>query len=105
MDINRIKKPLGRFLKNIPETIKVDQVIIFGSRLEGNATEDSDIDIYVVSNNFKKLDEDKRLDILYKAGQFIEPDIHPWGVTNEELKKASHLTLMGYARDNGIRFL
>jgi hypothetical protein len=83
----------------------VDQVIVFGSYLEGNATEDSDIDVLVISDDFKSLDEDQRLDLLYEAKGFIEPPIHPWGFTPEELEKASELTTLGYARTAGIRFL
>jgi predicted nucleotidyltransferase len=104
MDINRIKQPLNRFIQKASQSIQVEEVIIFGSYLEGNATKDSDLDLLVISEDFKTLDEDKRSEILYAASSQIEPDIHPWGLTREELQKASKLTLMGYARDNGIHF-
>jgi hypothetical protein len=105
MDLSQVKKPLNQFLQNLQPTIQVDKVIIYGSYLEGNATEDSDIDVYVISDDFKGLDEDQRLDILYAARRSIEPDVHPWGVTKEEFNKASRLTTLGYAHEAGIRFL
>lgn len=104
MDINQIQPPLNKFLASLSQQIKVDEVIIFGSYLEGNAKEDSDIDVIVVSDNFKSMEESQRLDILYHASAFIEPDIHPWAFTSGELKQASRLTTWGYARDKGIRF-
>ena len=65
MDIRRIRKPINMFLRAIPKDIQVDEVIIFGSYLHGEATKDSDIDVIVVSDSFQKWDEDKRLDVLY----------------------------------------
>lgn len=104
MDSKHLRKPLSQFVHQAAEAIKVDEVILFGSHLEGNATEDSDIDVMVISDSFKGMDIDRRLDVLYKATGKIEADIHPWGFTQEELQTASHLTLLGYARDHGIHF-
>src|SRR4030067_1125623 len=47
------QKTLIQFVKNIPASIKVDQVIVFGSYLEGTARPDSDIDVIVVSDDFR----------------------------------------------------
>lgn len=104
MDTTQIQEPLTQFIHKIPKTIEIDQVIIFGSYLEGTATKDSDIDVIVVSDDFKNMSEDDRLTLLYRASRFIEPDIHPWGFTPEELQQASHLTPIGYVRDKGFRF-
>lgn len=105
MDLSQVEKPLDQFLHNLTKSIRVEEVIIFGSYLEGNTTEDSDIDVYVVSEDFENQNEDQRLRALYKAARFIEPEVHPWGVTKEELQNASRLTTLGYARESGIRFL
>lgn len=105
MDTKKIKLPLTQFLNAIPESIKVDEAIVFGSYLEGTATEDSDIDVLIISDSFKHLEEDQRLDILYDASNNIEPEIHPWGFTKQELEKASRLTTLGYVRNSGYRFL
>ena len=105
MDISKIKQPLNQFVQKIPKSVKVDKVIIFGSYLEGNATEDSDVDVIVVSDDFRKMDEDQRLDILYDAADDIDPEVHPWAFTNEELNQKSKLTTWGYARTSGFRFI
>ena len=105
MDTRQINQPLKKFIKAVSQKVAVDEVIVFGSRLEGNAREDSDIDVIVVSDDFKQMTEDDRLDLLYKASAFIEPEIHPWAFTNEELNQKSELTTWGYARTSGFRFI
>ena len=101
MDSGAIKKPIGQFLKAIPKKITIDKILIFGSQSSNTNSKDSDIDILVISSSFKKMNEDERLDILYKASRFIKPEIHPWGVTQDELEKASALTTIGDAREKG----
>jgi predicted nucleotidyltransferase len=99
-----LQRPLTQFVKAISQKVRVEEVVIFGSYLEGNPRADSDIDIIVISDDFKKMDENSRLDMLYRASEDIMPEIHPWAFTSDELKKASSLTTWGYARDNGIQF-
>ena len=105
MDTRQINQPLKKFIKAVSQKVAVDEVIVFGSRLEGNAREDSDIDVIVVSDDFRKMDEDQRLDILYDAADDIDPEVHPWAFTNEELNQKSELTTWGYARTSGFRFI
>ncbi len=104
MDTKRIKKPLKKFVETLSHDIDIDEVIVFGSYLEGNATSDSDIDVVVVSSDFKKMNEDKRLLKLHRAARFSEPAIDPWGFTKEELKKAQEFSTLDYISKNGYRF-
>lgn len=101
MDKKKITKPLREFLSAIPKQVKVDKVVLFGSFAKNKATTASDIDVFIVSNSFKNWDEDKRLDVLYKASRFIEPEIHPWGVTREEWETANEFSLIDQARISG----
>jgi len=103
MDIKQVQKPLTQFVQNIPASIKVDQVIVFGSYLEGKARPDSDIDVVVVSENFRDIEPFDRSRMLDKAAGDINPEIQAWGFTTEELEAADELTTLGYARTSGIR--
>lgn len=47
-----------------------EMVLMFGSRITGNATEDSDIDIIVVSNYFKDTELIRRMPELLKTVRF-----------------------------------
>lgn len=80
-------------------------MIVFGSYSDGKADAESDIDILIVSDSFAEMDEDIRLDLLYKTSQFMQPEIHPWGYTQRELQEASRLSLLGHARDTGTKFV
>lgn len=101
MDKKTIKNPVNKFLRKIQKVIRVDNIVVFGSQSANTAKKDSDIDLIVISKDFAKWNEDKRLNLLYKASRFIIPEIHPWGVTPEELEKASQLTTIGHARITG----
>ena len=98
MDIRTIKKPIKQFVQALPKSINLDKAIVFGSYANQTATKNSDIDIILVSENFKKMNEDDRLNVLYKASRFIEPEIHPWGFTQNELDKADPQSTLGAAR-------
>jgi uncharacterized protein len=102
MDTKRIQKPLKKFLAAIPRGVKIEKVVLFGSVVRKDADTASDIDVFIVSDSFKGWDEDKRLDVLYKASRFIDPEIHPWAVTSSEWEKASNLSILGQARKTGV---
>ena len=104
MDTRKIEKPLKLFISALPKTVEPLQVIIFGSHSDGSARDDSDIDVIVVSEDFDRISEDNRLDILYKASRFISPEIHPWGVTPDELSSADSQSTLGAARELGNQF-
>jgi len=105
MDQSRIGEPLKQFIKNLSDKITVDRLIIFGSYAGSTEEKESDIDVIVVSSDFKKLTEDQRLHLLYRTSRYIEPDIHPWGVTPQELDSAHKLSLIGHARQTGQQFI
>lgn len=43
---------VSQFAEALERRVRVDQIILFGSRARGDATEDSDIDLLVVSPDF-----------------------------------------------------
>ncbi|MCG3209285.1 MAG: hypothetical protein FOGNACKC_02906 [Anaerolineae bacterium] len=105
MDINQIKQPLNKFLKLVAKSIRIDQVIIFGSYANGTATQESDVDVLVISEDFKKLRPDKRLKVLDAAAKAIEPEIVAAGFTSEELSQFGEFSIVGQARTSGLRFV
>ncbi len=105
MDQKKIRQPIKIFLRRIKRDISIDKVILFGSVADEKATGNSDIDVLVISKDFKRWNEDRRLTLLYDRSKFIKPEIHPWGITPEELSAASRLTTIGFARDYGITLL
>lgn len=66
--------------------IKSPQIFLYGSYAKGNACEDSDIDLIVVSNGFEGMNIRERLELLgVAAGKVFEP-IEALGYTPDEIE-------------------
>ncbi len=66
--------------------IKVRKTFLYGSHAVGKAREDSDIDLVVVSDDFKKMDIWERLCLLGRARIGIKRPMEIIGLTEEELE-------------------
>lgn len=75
--------------------IKVKRVILYGSYAEGRAKEDSDIDLVVISDNFKDMDLWERLCILGRARMGIKRPMEILGLTEEEFASEYSGTFIG----------
>lgn len=98
MDINQIKPAITAYLSHLRTRIHVDEALLFGSFVHGDATPESDLDMLIISKDFAPLDEDERLRILYRASVGFPRDLHVYGVTPEEFEVASPLTTLGNVR-------
>jgi predicted nucleotidyltransferase len=81
-----IKKIIERFKQELKKlNINSENIILYGSYAKGSPREDSDIDLIVVSDDFKKMNLRERLEILgLAAGQVFEP-IEALGYTPKEI--------------------
>jgi predicted nucleotidyltransferase len=66
--------------------VNVKKTILYGSYAVGNAREDSDIDLVVVSDDFKNMDIWERLCLLGRARIGIKRPMEIMGFTEEELE-------------------
>ncbi len=82
--------------------IHVQKVILFGSHAKGAAHQFSDIDLIVVSNDFRSMNLRQRLEILGIAAARIMKPIEAKGYTAAELKKASPVNFLGEALSSGV---
>ena len=57
-------------LPKIVEEFKPEKVILFGSRIRGDARKDSDIDVIVISSHFEDIPFLKRMPLLLKKVPF-----------------------------------
>lgn len=85
-----VKRIVWEYLKSFPKNIKVKGVFLFGSYATGKIREDSDIDLIIISPNFKKINFIKRLEMLSKLRRSeitrsVPMDI--FGYTPEEFKE------------------
>lgn len=66
--------------------IKPEKIILYGSFAKGSPREDSDIDLLVISEDFKNMNIRERLETLgLAAGKVFEP-IEAIGYTAEEIR-------------------
>jgi uncharacterized protein len=85
MDQKAVLRILSRFKKAIEtQNVKVDRMVLFGSQATGKAREDSDIDVLVISDDFKDKDYWERIDILSAAIYEVFEPIEAIAMTTEE---------------------
>lgn len=91
-EINEIIERLSIEIKGLG--VKPQKILLYGSYAKGTAREDSDIDVIVISDDFKKMNLIERLELLgLAAGKVFEP-IEAIGYTMEEIetnKKGTYL--------------
>lgn len=95
MGFKKIKPEIDKYLNNLQEQINLEQVLIYGSFAENKAKRDSDVDLLILSFDFNNMDEDERLRLLYRKSVGFPYNLHVYGLTPEEYKKASPLTTLG----------
>jgi len=83
-DIEATIHPFAEALKE--QGLKVDKIILFGSQARGDAKEDSDIDLLVISPDFAGMPLQRRLEILGTAIARVRKPIDPLACTPEELR-------------------
>lgn len=101
---DEIKNIVLNYVKELQKKIPVQKVILFGSYAYGRPTKGSDIDIAVVSDNFKKMDDIKRIMFLSDYARRIKSvvDVDPIGFTEDELEKADYFEIGGEIVEKGI---
>ena len=85
MDKKAVVALVERFVRELQQRgIQPQQVILYGSQAAGTATEDSDIDVVVVSENFSGKSYWQRIDILAEAIYALYAPIEAVAMTSEE---------------------
>ena len=87
MSKRKIEKIIERYEKELMKIgITPQKIILYGSYAKGCSREGSDIDLIVISEDFKGMNIRERLEILGLAsGRIFEP-IEALGYTPEEIK-------------------
>jgi predicted nucleotidyltransferase len=61
---NEASDEIDKFVKRVKEVIRVEKVIVFGSRARGDHLADSDVDLIMVSRDFEGVSFYERMDKL-----------------------------------------
>jgi uncharacterized protein len=83
---SKIEGVIERYRRELDRMgIRVSGVFLYGSQSCGRAHEGSDIDLVVISPDFKKMNFLGRMELLGVAAGRIEEPIQSYGFTPEEL--------------------
>lgn len=104
------KKQAEKYIKEYIDRLKPDlnsyKVILYGSFINGTYKPgESDIDLLVISKDFINMDDNERLDFLYKNTVGLPLDWHIYGFTPGEIKKISPLNTLSEALRTGKQLL
>jgi len=86
-----VKKVVADYLKNLP--IKVDEAILFGSSTRSDRLAESDIDLIVISKDFKRMGLPQRFLILQKNWK-SRTDLEAFAFTPEEFAKLKDKSIL-----------
>lgn len=104
MDKKQIKiiKLLKKFKADLNKKIKVEQLILFGSQATGNAKKTSDVDLLLISKDFKGKKYFKRSPDLYLMWDY-NYNVDILCLTPQELrKKQKEIGIINEAIKQGI---
>lgn len=82
-----IKESIMKYIEEVAKKYEIDSIILFGSYAKGNNTEDSDIDIAIISKDFNDIYDDmaKLMLLTWDIDARIEP--HP--IKSEDFNEKS----------------
>lgn len=96
-----LKRIVREFVSRLEPEIHVKKVILYGSYARGRADEWSDIDLAVISDDLRGLDQLQRIVVLSPSRRGCDTSIEPLGFTMREYQTASHLTFLGEIKRMG----
>lgn len=87
----RVLEIIGDYRQNLGEKIKIKKIILFGSAARGKMSRDSDIDLIIISPQFKKMGFMERLIFLsrMRRGMKKSAPMDIFGYTPKEFEKLS----------------
>jgi predicted nucleotidyltransferase len=74
------------FAAALSQNVRLERVFLFGSHARGTAEANSDIDILVISDDFKKMSPFQTGFLLFRTAAKIPGDLQPLGYTTEEYR-------------------
>lgn len=99
---NQIKKIIRQYVKEVAKHYRVTKVILFGSYARGHAKAHSDIDLVIVSPDFRKKPEMKILENLSRIAVKVSSLLEVLAMTPEDLKSPDPRSFSYEVKKTGI---
>ncbi|MEW5692216.1 MAG: nucleotidyltransferase domain-containing protein [Candidatus Hydrogenedentota bacterium] len=98
---DKIKKGLTLYINELKKTLKIKQVILFGSYANGDYDKESDIDIAVIAENYPYKERVENIKMLLHKSRNLKLNIEPIPFTVKDLKRKNYF--IEDILKNGIR--
>lgn len=99
---DQVEAIVRAYVKEVSKTYRIEQVILFGSYASGNATEFSDIDLAIVSPDFRGRPEMEILQDLSRKTMSIDTSLEVLAFTPEEFVSPDPLSFLYQVKKNGL---
>ena len=101
---SQVAEVIARYCEQLGRMgIRVERAILFGSHAQAKATEESDIDVLIVSSDFERMNTRERLELLGLAAARVWQPIEAIGCTPKEMEKVEPATLLEEILETGVR--
>ncbi len=98
-----MKKELEKLKKNLERKgVRVEKLIVFGSRVRGDHLESSDLDVMVISKDWEGIPFPRRLQIIQECWESKKLGLDGFGYTPEEFERGRSFVLISQAVREGI---
>ena len=99
-----VMKALDVFMAAVREVVPVEAAYVFGSVARGDASEDSDLDVAVVSSHFRSMRRIDAITLLLSKTIGLGIDLQPIPMTPEDLASEEDIVARAVA-EHGIQLL
>lgn len=90
-----------RAIEHLRQKIRVQQVVLFGSHVRGEADSWSDVDLAVISPDFSRMSHRKVMDLLVEVALVVDPSLEIRPYTPRDLREARPTNFLGHVLTAG----
>ncbi|MFH0800132.1 MAG: nucleotidyltransferase domain-containing protein [Pseudomonadota bacterium] len=99
---DQIEAIVRAYVKEVGKSYRVERVLLFGSYATGRATDSSDIDLAIISPDFRGKPEMETLQSLSRAAMEIDTSLEVLAFTPEEMDSPDPLSFSYQVKKNGL---
>jgi predicted nucleotidyltransferase len=95
------EKVIRQAVEFLRQKIRVQQVVLFGSHVRGEADQWSDIDLAVISPDFARMSQKEVMDLLVEVALLVDPALEVRPYTPQDLGDARPTNFLGHILAEG----
>ena len=96
-----VRRSIAAYAEKLEQVIQVDKVVLFGSYAQGNAREESDIDVAIISDDLAGYDVHAKVHLLAERAVGCDTLLAPVGYTLRQYEHADRLSFLNEIKCTG----